>query len=64
MAVITPKYVSIPEAGRRLGRSARTIKRLVAQGLLSSVAIQGTQTKVPVDEIEAFIAAGHRDRKK
>jgi len=49
-----PLCVSIPEFGRRLGRNRRTIRKLINEGLLTVVQIEGTQDRVPVSEIERF----------
>ena len=53
----TQKYVSIPEAGRRLGRSPRTVKRLIAKGQLTAISIPGTHSRVSLDQVEAFVPA-------
>ena len=37
------QFVSVPEAGRRLGRSPQTIKRLIRRRQLSVIAIPGPQ---------------------
>jgi len=57
MPMSTQKYVSIPEAGRRLGRSPRSVKRLIARGQLSAISIPGTHTRVSLDEVDAYVPA-------
>ena len=52
-----PKFVSIPEAGRRLGRSPRTVKRLIARGQLQAISIPGTHARVSLEEVEAYVPA-------
>ncbi len=54
MPVTTQRFCSIPEAGRRLGRSARTIRRLIERGQLSAIQIEGTHDRIPLDEVESF----------
>lgn len=51
------QFISVPEAGRRLGRSAQSIKRLVARGKLSAITIPGTHVRIPADEVAAWVPA-------
>ena len=51
------QFISIPEAGRRLGRSPQSIKRLVARHQLSVIAIPGTHARVSAAEVDAYCSA-------
>lgn len=57
MPMSTQKYVSIPEAGRRLGRSPRTVRRLIERGKLSASRIDGCHARIPLDQVEAYVPA-------
>jgi excisionase family DNA binding protein len=57
MSQATRKYVSVPEAGRRLGRSPRSVQRLISRGQLTAIVIPGTHARVSLDEVEAFVPA-------
>ena len=52
-----PKFISVPEAGRRLGRSPQSVKRLIAQGKLEVISIPGTHARVSLDQVEAYVPA-------
>ena len=58
----TPLAVSIDEAARLMGISARTVRRLIAAGRLSTRTI-GRRVVVRMAAIEGFIAASqpHED---
>jgi len=53
--------VSIAEAARRLGISARTVATLIATGELASRKI-GRRRIIPVSVLEAFIGRDHRTK--
>jgi excisionase family DNA binding protein len=55
MASSKQRFISIPEAGRRLSLSARTVRRLVDRGQLTAIEIPGTHPRVVLDEVEALI---------
>ncbi len=48
------QFLSVPEAGRRLGRSAASIRRLIARGTLTAIQIPGAHPRVVTAEVEAF----------
>ena len=52
-----PKFISVPEAGRRLGRSPQSVKRLIAQGKLEVISIPGTHARVSLHQVEAYVPA-------
>ena len=51
------KFISLPEAGRRLGKSPRSVKRLVAQGKLLAITVPGCHARVSLDQVERFVPA-------
>ena len=51
------RFVSVPEAGRRLGKSPQSVKRLIAQGKLEVISIPGCHSRVSLEEVEAFVPA-------
>ncbi len=57
MSTLQTKFVSVPEAGRRIGKSPQTVKRLIARGQLDAVQIPGCHTRVAADQVEAFVPA-------
>jgi len=48
------QFISVPEAGRRLGKSPQSIKRLIARRQLSAVQIPGTHARLLAAEVDAF----------
>jgi len=52
-----PKFVSIPAAGRLLGRSPQSVKRLISQGKLEVIAIPGAHSRLSLDQVESYIPA-------
>ncbi len=48
------QFLTVPEAGRRLGRSAASIRRLIARGTLTAIQIPGAYPRVLTAEVEAF----------
>ncbi len=57
MSTLQAKFVSVPEAGRRLGKSPQSVKRLIERGKLQAISIPGTHARVSLDQIEAFVPA-------
>lgn len=57
MPKFTQKYVSIPEAARRIGKSPQSVKRLIAKGQLTAISIPGTHARVSLEEVEAYVPA-------
>lgn len=55
--------VSVPEAARRLGISARTVATLVAQKELPSRKI-GRRRVIPVSALSHFLQRDHRTAKR
>lgn len=51
------QFVSIPEAGRRLGKSPQSIKRLIRRRKLSAIQIPGTHARIPASEVDAYLPA-------
>lgn len=50
-----PLVVDIPEAGRRLGVSVSTVRRLIDQGRLRSVTLCSAR-RIPISELSEFLA--------
>jgi hypothetical protein len=51
-----PRYVSVLEAGRRIGIGATTIKALIAKGLLARHSVPGVRrTLIDVKELDALV---------
>ena len=57
MLTSAQRFLSIPEAGRRLGKSPQTIKRLIKAGRLEAIQIPGTHGRVPLAAVNSFIPA-------
>jgi excisionase family DNA binding protein len=51
------RFISLPEAGRRLGKSPRSVKRLIATGKLQAISIPGTHARVSLDQVESYVPA-------
>lgn len=51
------RFISVAEAGRRLGRSPRTIHRLISNGTFTASEIPGCHPRLAVDEVESFVPA-------
>lgn len=56
MRHLAPRVVTATEAGRLLGVSERTIRRLIEDGRLPTVPHVGDRVLVPVAAIDAFVA--------
>ncbi len=54
MRAQTEERISIPEAGRRLGFSAKTVKRIIDRGLLKPVRIPGCHPRLSAAAVEAL----------
>lgn len=52
-----PEYVSVPRAGQLIGRSPRTVQRLIADGHLKASSVPGYHTKVLLASVQAYIPA-------
>jgi len=48
------QFLTVPEAGRRMGRSASSIRRLITRGTLTAIQIPGAHPRVLTAEVEAF----------
>jgi hypothetical protein len=57
----SPKFVTTAEAGRLVGRSPRTIKRLVDRGLVAASRIPGCHDRVLLASVERLIPSEARD---
>ena len=57
------RFISLPEAGRRLGKSPRSVKRLIATGKLQAISIPGTHARVSLDQVESYVPAKLRGRR-
>jgi len=49
------KFVSVPQAGRMLGRSPRSIQRLIDRGTIRAITIPGTHARIEISEVERFV---------
>lgn len=49
--------VTYEEAGRRIGVSSRTVRRLVAQGQLEAITVAGALRRIRVVDLDAYLAA-------
>ncbi len=58
-----PEAVDYVEAGRLLGFSSRSVRRLVANGTLAAVAI-GSRLRIPVSEIRRVAVVGVPERSR
>ncbi|MGO9114322.1 MAG: helix-turn-helix transcriptional regulator [Thermoguttaceae bacterium] len=54
MTSVKGQFISVPEAGRRLGRSAASVRRLIARGTLTVIQIPGAHPRVVTADVEAF----------
>ena len=57
----SPKFVTTAEAGRLVGRSPRTIKRLLDRGLVAASRIPGCHDRVLLASVERLIPSEARD---
>ncbi len=51
------QFITIPEAGRRLGKSPSAIRRLIAKGLIDSIQPAGSHARVEARQVDAFLPA-------
>lgn len=61
-ADVSELAVSMPEAARRLGVSARTVANLIARGELQSCKV-GRRRVIPVAALEGLIKSGNNPQR-
>ena len=49
------KLISLPAAGRLIGKSSRAVKRLIESGQLAAIQIPGSHARVNIDDVRAFV---------
>jgi len=54
------QWLSIPQAGRLLGRSAKSVKRAIDAGSLAVSRLPGTHDKIPASAVAELLAAAHQ----
>lgn len=55
MTTTSQQFVSIPRAAKLLGRSPRSIRRMIDRGQLVAIDIEGCHCRVMADSIEAYL---------
>jgi hypothetical protein len=52
-----PKYISVPAAGKLLGRSPRSVRRLVDLGVLDAVRVPHTHPRLSYSQVLSHVPA-------
>lgn len=52
-----PKYISVPTAARLLGRSPRSVRRLVDVGTLDAIKVPHTHPRLSYAQVLSFVPA-------
>ncbi len=54
------EWLTVPQAGRLLGRSAKSLKRAIDAGSLAVSRLPGTHDKIPASAVAELLAAAHQ----